>query len=206
MTKKLNVSIKPSSESIQDYLNEWEQSSELAKYRVQEEALQFLFNEICPRHDCLKQVIIKVSTLNDFYSTNIFDTFAVAKHIVKIKDINERLQDEDLKLVNEIASVPGRPYYYSFATKYCHHHKPSSFPIYDYYVAEMLKYFRRENKSVKFKNEELKDYSKLVEIIKDYKSYYDTDNKYSLRDIDKYLWQAGKKNFPRYKKSTTSNK
>jgi hypothetical protein len=33
--------------------------------------------------------------------------------------------------------------FYSFATKYCSHHKPEMYPIYDSYVDKMLGYFKK---------------------------------------------------------------
>lgn len=78
-------------------------------------------------------------------STNIFSPSKVAKHIIDLH-IDERLAAGDVTLVNEIARVDmdngtvGN--FYSFATKYCSHHKPLDYPIYDSYVVKLLCYFR----------------------------------------------------------------
>lgn len=85
--------------------------------------------------------LIKVSALNDFYSTNIFSPFQVAKHIINL-DIDDRLQVGDVTLVNDIAKVTmdnGKvENFYFFATKYCSHHKPIDLPIYDSYVDKLF--------------------------------------------------------------------
>ncbi|UTW70364.1 hypothetical protein KHA80_07545 [Anaerobacillus sp. HL2] len=35
--------------------------------------------------------------------------------------------------------------FYSFATKYCSHHNPLDYPIYDSYVDEVLRHFRNRD-------------------------------------------------------------
>ena len=44
----------------------------------------------------LKKVLVKVSTLNDFYSTNIYDTFEVSKAILEIKDFDSMYSKEKI--------------------------------------------------------------------------------------------------------------
>lgn len=65
----------------------------------------------------------------------------------------------------------------------------------------MLIYFKKKDKFSDFKNEDLKDYFKFRNVLMKFKKFYDID-KYNLRDIDKYLWIAGKEYFPKryYKK------
>jgi hypothetical protein len=127
----------PTPELISGYLQQWEQ---LENYRLQEQSLGLLFKQFCPTNDVLEHVLLKVSALNDFYSTNIFDTYSVAKHILQ-KKIDLRLRRGDHLLVNELAQVTIREKqknFYSFASKYCSHHFPDIFPIYDSYVDRML--------------------------------------------------------------------
>ena len=72
-------------------------------YIVQEEAINELFQGCYNSNKCLKNIIIKCSVLNDFYSTNIFKVYPVACHILEL-DIDERLKKGDISLVNEIAN------------------------------------------------------------------------------------------------------
>ena len=147
-----------------------------------------------PKNVLLNDIIIKSSTLNDFYSTNIYNTFAVAEHIFEL-NIDDRLDDGDLTLVEDIADkkVLGRRNY-SVASKYCSHHNPEQFPIYDSYVDKVLRHFRRVDKFAKFKNADLKDYVKFRGILEEFKVYYSLEQ-YNLKDLDKYLWLLGKEYF-----------
>ena len=147
----------------------------------------------------MDEVLIKVCSLNDFYSTNIFSPFIIAKHIVSLK-IDERLKNEDLELVNDIAKVKVNGNkeikFYSFATKYCSHHKPTVYPIYDSFVEKLLMYFKKTDKFYKFKKEDLKNYPIYRNILIGFRTFYRLE-KYNLKEIDKYLWQAGKQYFPK---------
>ena len=60
----------------------------------------------------------------------------------------------------------------------------------------MLVYFKNKDKFAKFKKDDLKDYVKFKNILIEFKKFYDIEE-YSLRDIDKYLWIAGKEYFPK---------
>ena len=164
---------------------------------MQERALALLFRKFCPRNTDPEHVLLKVSALNDFYSTNIFDKYSVARHIVKL-NIDSRLADSDRDLVNELTQVRIKSRvinFYSFATKYCNHHNTADYPIYDSYVEKMLLYFNRVGKFADFKKLDLKNYARFVEIILAFRSHYSL-NQFSLREIDIYLWLDGKDAFP----------
>ncbi|MDO8464843.1 MAG: hypothetical protein Q7S46_06270 [Gallionella sp.] len=187
----------PTLSYVSSYLREWEQSERLENYRLQEQSLKLLFKQFCPTNGVLEQVLLKVSTLNDFYSTNIFDTYSVAKHIRKI-DIDHRLKNGDLSLVNELALVKIRDKnrnFYSFASKYCSHHFPDSFPIFDSYVEKMLMHYARADGFSSFRKDDLRNYDRFVKIIKEFQNHYGL-GQFSLRQIDVFLWLAGKESFP----------
>ena len=150
----------------------------------------------------MDDVLIKVCSLNDFYSTNIFSPFNVAKHIVDLK-IDERLKNGDTSLVNDIAKITigeKERYFYSFASKYCSHNLPEKYPIYDSYVDKVLMYFLKEDKFYQFKQEDLKNYPKFKEILLQFQEYYHL-KEFNLKQIDRYLWQLGKKHFPKQYKT-----
>lgn len=192
MRKKVPI---PSKDSIRRYLNVWET---LERYILAEAALSRLFNELCPENADIESILLKTSALNDFYSTNIYDTYTVGKHILAL-DIDERLKWKDLRLVNDIGrvSIKGKSkYFYSFATKYCSHHEPDAFPIWDSFVDQMLRHYRKTDKFEKFRNAELKDYPRFIEIIESLREFYGVTD-FSLRELDIFLWLAGKDNFPR---------
>lgn len=188
--------IKPNIREVEKYLVKWKT---LENYVLQEKSLKKLFTKTYPSNNKIEDVLIKVCALNDFYSTNILSPFIVSKHILKLT-IDKRLQQRDYTLVNEIAHIKVKRNkiinFYSFASKYCSHHQPNYYPIYDNFVEKFLMYLRNEDKFYDFKRAELKDYPKYRQILLEFRKYYKL-NKYSLKQLDKYLWQAGKKYFPR---------
>lgn len=184
----------PSSEQVEYYLQRWDEQE---NYKLQENALDKLFFETYPTNTDINDILIKASSLNDFYSTNIFSIFNVAKHIHGLK-IDSRLASNDLTLVDDIANVVinGKQLrFYSFASKYCSHHMPENFPIYDSYVEKILKYFKQKDKFYEFMNEDLKTYHKFIDVLNAFQAYYGLQQ-YNKKDLDRYLWQLGKRYFP----------
>lgn len=181
---------------VKKYLSKWDN---LENYFLQEKALDKLFFETYPVNSDINDVLIKVASLNDFYSTNVYYPFIVAKHIVNL-NIDDRLFNGDANLVNDIASVKINEgkirSFYSFATKYCSHHKPLEFPIYDSYVDQMLRYFRNTDHFQEFKNDDLRDYIKFKDILVHFKEFYKLEE-FNFKDIDRYLWQLGQDVFPK---------
>jgi hypothetical protein len=183
----------PSPALVQSYIDLWEG---LENYVLQEKSLSLLFEKLCPRNTSIDAILLKVSALNDFYSTNIYNTYAVAKHILSL-DVDARLQSGDLELVDDIARVKGlQRVVYSFSTKYCSHHQPDRFPIYDSYVEQMLDHFRKRDCFGDFRKADLKRYEVFYKAIQLFRDHYGL-SAFSIREIDIYLWQAGKKHFPK---------
>lgn len=141
---------------ISEYLDKWKQ---LENYRLQEASLGLLFHGLCPENKKIEHILLKVSALNDFYSTNIFDTYSVAKHILT-KDVDARLEANDYSLVNDIAQIAIKAKtknFYSFASKYCSHHKPNSYPIFDSFVEKMMLHYKSVDSFNGFDKIDLKD-------------------------------------------------
>ena len=187
---------KPNKKIINEYLVKWDNLED--HYLWQESSLDKLFHKDYKKNTDLNEILIKCSCLNDFYSTNIFLIYPVAKKIFDL-NIDKRLKQGDASLVNDIAHVTingKEKTFYSFASKYCSHHNAIEFPIYDYFVDKMLMHFQKKDKFSNFKKDDLKDYVKFKNILIEFKKYYDIDE-FNLRDIDKYLWIAGKEYFPK---------
>lgn len=185
---------KPSEEIVEKYLSSWES---LEDYSAQESAIDRLFLSEFNSNDNLEHILIKCSVLNDFYSTNIFKIYPVAKHILSL-NIDRRLRAGDPTLVDEIARVDfngDEKFFYSFASKYCSHHNPLEYPIYDSYVRKVLNYYKKVDGFFYFGEEDLKNYPKFKEILIRFRDFYKL-NKYNLKELDKYLWQFGKEHFP----------
>ncbi len=190
----------PSEAELRKYLGEWDG---LDDYVDQEKALAMLFrgDTTFASNTDLRHVIIKCAVLNDFYATNIFRIAQVARKIVLTPDIDARLGAGDRSLVEEIAVVDDRRNY-SFATKYCSHHRPELYPIYDRYVADVLGELRRRTPGLfRFRGKDaLRDYATFCDAIDDFRKAYGLEA-YSYKDIDRYLWQLGKRYYNIYKES-----
>ena len=187
---------KPGISEVTKYLKEWKK---LEKYTSQERALNKLFLELLPGNSEITDILLKASCLNDFYSTNIFAIHSVAEHILSVKDLDKRLKSGDINLVSELEEVKigdNKRYFYSFATKYCSHHNPIAFPIYDSYVEKVLVYFNEVDKFSSFKIKDLKDYRKFKGILLYFQRYYKLE-RFNLKEIDRYLWLLGKEFFPK---------
>lgn len=195
MIKKIEIK-RPSSKEVEYYLKLWDS---IENYVLLESSLKKLFSKTYPLNNNLDDVLIKVCALNDFYSTNVFSPFAVAKHIVKL-GIDESLTNDDLTIVNKIAKVEmhgGKiKNFYSFATKYCSHHKSTVYPIYDSYVDQMLMYCKKKDNFDNFSKEDIKIYQQFRRILENFRKYYELEA-FNLKQIDQYLWQAGKIYFPK---------
>lgn len=185
---------RPNNEQVKTYLQKWDA---LENYTLQEKALDKLFHELCPENRRIEDVLLKCAALNDFYSTNIFSIYPVAKHIAEL-NIDDRLVAGDLTLVQDIqnVSIGGKEkHFYSFATKYCSHHNDKAYPICDSYVKKVLKHFRKVDGFVPFKNQDLEDYISFYTILESFREFYHLED-FSLKEIDKYLWLFGKEYFP----------
>ncbi len=187
---------RPSVKDAQWFLDYW---MLLPNYSNQERALDKLFHELCPENNTIEDVLIKCSSLNDFYSTNIFDIHTIAQHILSL-GIDGRLKQGDLSLVDDISHVEKGNIvhtFYSFATKYCSHHQPKLFAIYDSYVEKVLIKLNKRDHFSSFKNEELRTYSVFMKTIDDFRLYYGL-MQFDIKQIDQYLWQLGKWYFNQY--------
>lgn len=192
---------RPCAAEVEKYLAGWDEQD---SYRLQEKALDKLFFEAYPENTCIEDVLIKVTCLNALYSTNIFSPFTVAMHILKL-GVDDRLMAGDPTLVEDIALVTmgndETKNFYSFATKYCSHHQPRQYAIWDSYVDEVVKYFRDVDGFAEFADVDLKVQSSFKSILYQFAKFYGI-TQYSLKDLDRYLWQLGKDKFPqkRYQK------
>lgn len=195
-SRKANVGVPaPSKKQVEYYLAKW---NKLENYSLQEKALDKLFFDLCPENTDITDILLKVSALNDFYSTNIFSVYPVAKHILSL-EIDTRLKAGDVTLVNDIKQITinGKERnFYSFASKYCSHHNPLDYPIYDSYVDTVLKYFKKRGRFTSFGVNDLKNYIHFKRVLVDFRAFYGLEE-YNLKELDKYLWLLGKKYFPK---------
>lgn len=165
-----------------------------------ENALNKIFFDLCPYNKEIEDVLLKCSTLNNFYSTNIYDILKMSVHIRNIHNIDSILKHYDADLVNEIAKVDENHTFYSFATKFCSHHNPKDYAIYDSYVERTLLHFQKRDNFYghRLKQSDLRDYSIFRNVLLKFCEYYGINCQSNMKEIDKYLWQLGKKYFSPY--------
>jgi hypothetical protein len=182
----------PNEKLINEYLLKFSVDK---RYSTADKAIEKLI-KIFPHNICIKEIQLKISVINDLYSTNIFSTFKLAEHIHSLK-IDIALSKKDYSIVHKIAvghSIKSKKTtndynFYSFATKYCSWHMRATFPIYDKYIDSIIKIY---NKNYKYeKTIDLKKYENLVSIIDKFKIFHNLNNN-SITEIDKFLWYLGK--------------
>lgn len=193
---------RPAESELKKYLEKWDS---LNIYVEHEKALEMIFRQdpVFMLNTDIRHVIIKCSVLNDFYATNIYQIEPIASAIVSIEGFDDMVREGNPDLVERIASIEGvKNRNYSFATKYCSHHNPEAYPIYDRYVADVLMFLRKKYPDIMpfRKRDELKDYTTFVSAIEAVRQHFGLEN-YSYKDIDRYLWQLGKDYYNPYVKS-----
>ena len=152
---------------------------------LEDNALQKLFTQLCPYNTSLEDVLIKCTTLNKLYSTNIINISAMAEHIHSL-NIDERLHHGDLSLVESIAQATPKRRFYSFATKYCAMHLPQIYSIYDSHVQKVLLHFLPK----KYTSDSLKNYETYCQALREFQVKFHLEELDAWR-LDKYLWQLG---------------
>lgn len=172
-------------EIVKKYLNMWHSYRD-SKMLEQEYALNSLFQNYYQNNN-LQNVLLKVSCLNDFYSTHIIDIFSVAKVIYEM-NIDKMLFEGDLNLVNlmsdELRNKTNRREYV-FATKYCSFHRPEIYPIYDSKNDKVLKEYKKDLNIEQVKLDE--NYFDYVKTINKYREIFGLES-FSYKQIDRFNW------------------
>lgn len=201
---------RPTNKLVDSYLNKWYANE---AYIVQDKAIKKIFKS-SPQNTDLSDVFIKATILNTFYNTQIFSILPVAQHILKIRNMDDRLQKGDESLIAEFKEVDlgGEKHLnlYSFATKYCHFHNNDAFPMYDSYLLDLLWIFMNNSDFDKFKNRKHTSYDKFKvhtsyekfkELLLNFKKHYKLEQCFkdfhqlgqsSTKEFDMFLWQLGR--------------
>ncbi|WP_428742212.1 hypothetical protein [Tenacibaculum sp.] len=189
---------KPTNKLLDIYIEKFNRDK---RYKPADDAIVKLFKAF-PKNDNIEDILLKISVINDMYSTNILGTFKMAEHILE-QNIDKGLKNGDAEVVHQIAKGHGirtkrnntELNFYSFATKYCNWHNQESYAIYDSFVEKVLLAYKRKDKFSDFKTTDLKDFEMFRKIISDFLNYYGL-TKHNLKQIDKFLWIYGKEKFP----------
>jgi hypothetical protein len=188
----------PTNKLLDKYIDKFNNDE---RYYLADKAIVSLFDAF-PENKCLEHILLKISVINDLYSTNILGTFNMAKHIKQL-DIDGRLKQGDPLLVNDISAGHGiiskknnkEINFYSFATKYCNWHNRDNYAIYDSFVNKVLIAYKRKDNFSTFMETDLKDFVKFKKVVLDFKQFYNLTD-HDLKQIDKFLWIYGKEKFP----------
>jgi len=137
----------PTMDLIENYNKKFDEDE---KANAQDMAIKKLIEEHKENNE-LHIILLKVAAINSLYSTNIYNTFKMAEHILKL-NIDQKLKNPSTKIVQEIANLEFpdktgkeiKKNMYSFATKYCNWHENDLYPIYDSFVERLLKEYRKE--------------------------------------------------------------
>lgn len=167
--------------------------------RVTEAALRKLLLAF-PNNTETDEVLLKVITLNQIYSTNIFAVQVVAE-MIQAASIDAALQAGDPGVVHRIdrlkfTSSSGKAVdksIYSFATKYCALHQPQHYPIYDGFISDGLLQYQKQASfsSSPFDWDALRKYGEFKRVVLAFRAHYGLEE-FTLREIDQFLWTLGK--------------
>lgn len=165
---------RPTSQLIEKYRREFE-----IKNSAEEAAISELL-KVFPNNKDYKGVLLKCIVINTLYSTQIRAITNAAKRILEL-DIDAHLGQGDPQVVDEIARLTikrngaeeKKRRNYSFATKYCSFHNPSSHPIYDSIVDKVLKTYQRQDRFSSQPLGDLKDYRRFKEVLEQFVNFYE---------------------------------
>lgn len=138
-------------------------------------------------------VLYKVLILDKLYSTQIVDPISIAGGILSIENIDNRLKDGDLSLVEEIEKCGNKRDEYSFATKYCSW-SSGKYVMYDKIVGSLLwSYNKQYNFCNKFSLNSLRKYKNFFNIYHKFIRFcYPNKSNDDYKKIDIFLWSYGK--------------
>lgn len=179
----------PTPQLIDRFYQQFQQDD---RYAVGDRAILRLV-QLMPHNTNLEEILLKVCVINNLYSTQVYATVTMAKHILALQ-IDAQLAIADTGAVDRIADAPigenGRNCF-SFATKYCSWHDQANYPIYDKYVRGLLVAYRYHYGFDDFEVEKLRKYGYFKSVVETFRSHFGL-TQYSLKHLDKFLWLYGK--------------
>ena len=152
--------------------------------------------KVHPKNNSLDDTLHKVAVLNSLYHTGILDVFKMAKHVLT-QDLDSYLADGNLKAVDllrqghGIRTKKGRERdFYSFASKYCHWHRPKDYPIFDQYAARALRWvYRQQPFCDTFSSDDLYDFPHFKSVVDALRSSLNPG--WGYKRLDQALWILG---------------
>lgn len=165
-----------------------------------DQALRDLFSHY-PRNDNLAHVLLKVAAVNSLYSAGVLDVGKVARHIYQqAPEVDAALKIGASDIVDRIAKGhnvrKGRTgkeiHFWSFATKYCSWHNPSSYPLWDSRVCRYLSSLKK-TKYAEVSHPDLWEcYADFKDLISRFRTLAGLES-FTFKEIDAFLWKYGEK-------------
>ena len=197
-----SIEVVPDEETIQFFIDRFDNENSLS-----EQALNVLFSGMPNNFTNEEYIYLKVSALNDVYSTHLSSSDKVTvvnvirqfENRISVNNYDESLVYDICRECNERESN----FPYSFVTKYCSHCHEEIYPIYDRYVALMMKWYRDKRLDERFDfNDSLVSsncvhYDQFRTKLWSFIQCFNLEQ-FTYKDIDKFLWKAGKTYFPTY--------
>jgi len=173
---------------IDDEIADFQANTDLAELAIDELVSTYRDN-LESRH-----VLVKVIAINALYHARVLDIDmqGLSIHITKIDALDERLKQGEPEVVDEIWKFRGRTkrHYLSIATKFCNWHNKKAYAIYDGNTWEALVAYGNRGDTFAFPERRFFKYAVYLSIVKRFQNSYSLE-KYSLKDIDKFLWRVG---------------
>lgn len=189
----------PTNNLVAKYIDKFNSNE---RYYPADQAIIKLFSAF-PENKNLEDILLKISVINDMYSTQVYATYRLSQHILEL-NIDPLLKKGDPVAVKLIASGHGiknkngtELNFYSFSTKYCNWHNQESYAIFDSFVEKILLAYRKQDSFSVFRNSDLKDFSSFKRVIQDFINSYNLTD-FNLKEIDKFLWIYGKEMYSPY--------
>ena len=147
-----------------------------------------------------------------------FTVYSLAKDIMSIPNLDERIENGDPTVVDTIAELTNINLF-SFASKFCFYHNREKYSIFDGVVTDTLPQYIDVTKSyIKECKDDKKDKKKEADKKKSYKDYrdiidklikvYNLESEHMIRQkLDHFLWfpNKDKKNKKKKRKKSSSN-
>lgn len=192
MIRDTTLLLVPNYDNIREYLHKFDVENELY-----ERAINKIVN-IFPLNINYDDILIKVILINKIYNTNIYNVYLMSESIMNL-NIDDDIKNNNIDVIAKIDKSyykikDGKRKYiscYSFATKYCNFHN-KSYPIYDSIIADMLYLYKLKDNFAQFNKIELRDYNIFIDVLNKFILFYNI-NDINYKDLDKFLWQYGKK-------------
>lgn len=176
---------------------------------ITDRALRELFSQY-PRNDNHAHVLLKVVALNRLYSAGILAVYDVAWHIYQqAPEIDAALKIGAPDVVDRIAKgtnvrlkATGKEvHFWSFATKYCSFHNPTSYPLWDRRVCRYLRSLKK-TEYAEFAHPDLwEHYTEFKNLMSRFRTQAKLES-FTFKEIDTFLWKYGEK--PKRTERTTS--